>query len=180
MDKKIIKIINETLGTDFKFFRIVEFEDYLYVFYEHINHDNPYNDERLGIVSGAGPLKINKITLDYEVTSLVEFYFEHGDNELLFPEKEKITFEESMQNILMRGRINWEDFYIILENFNLGSDEYDVYSINSIDDVYVNTKSEKAYNILIEFLERLKANYTIDSSEKNKLFVNLILTNKGG
>jgi hypothetical protein len=175
MDKKIDKIVNEVLGADFKLSRIVEFEDYLYVFYEHIDHDNPYNDERFGIMSGAGPLKINKITLEHEITSLVEFYFEHGDNELFFPKKEKITFESSIKNILMRGRINWEDFYIVLENFNLESDEYDIWSVNSTDDVYIKVKSEKAYNILIEFLEKLKANYVIDLSEKNKLFVNLNL-----
>ena len=175
MEKKINKIIQEVLGNDFKASKIVDFEGFLYVFYDNINYSNPYNDERLNVVSGAGPLKINKKTFDYEITSLVEFYFEHGDNDFFFPKKEKISFEDSMENILMRGRINWEDFYLVLENFNLESDEYDLYSLNSMDDLYIKVKSEESYKLLINFLEKLNAKYTIDTSEKNKFFIHLNL-----
>ena len=175
MKDKVEEIVKRELGNNFKVSRIVDIKNFLFVFYEVSDFSNPYNDERLSIASGAGPLRINKETLDYEITSLIEFLFEYGDNKLFFPKKSNVTFKKSIENILKRGRMNWEDFYLILGHFGLDFNEYDIYSINSIDNVYIKVRSDYAFNILIDFLKKLNADYEIDSNEKNKLFVSLVL-----
>lgn len=181
MEDEINRLIKKVFGSSFEVTKAVDFQDYLYVFSQDSNCNNPYNDERLQIIGGYGPLKINKKTFDYEITDLIDFYFEHGDNELFFPneEEEIINFEKVKEDILMRKRINWDDFVEVFKNSNLDLNELDLHSIGSIDEVYIQVKTELAYNVLIDFLKELKAKYSIDTSEKYKLFINLNLLPTG-
>lgn len=153
--------INEILGDDLEIVKKVNFNDFIFIFFQPKGYSNPYKDERLNLVSSSGPLKINIKTKEYEFTHIYEFYSEYGDNEIIFPKEEEIAldWDEVLYNIKMRERFNSEDFFLLLKNYNLPLDSFDIYSINSRDTIEIEIKHDEAVDYLIEFLDKNNGNY---------------------
>lgn len=168
-------LIDKILGDDFEILRRVDFNDLIFIFFQEKGYSNPYNDERLNLISGQGPLKINKKTKEYEFTNVYDFYSEYGDNKLIFPnEKDTVLdWDEVICNLKMRKYFNWEDFDLLLKHNGLPLESFDIYSLNSRHTVEIEIKSDDAINYLIQFLDEVKANYIKKS--KNHFLIDLNL-----
>lgn len=172
-------LINRILGDTFEIIRRIELNDSIFIFFHEKAYNNPFNDERLNLISGQGPLKINKKTKEYEFTNVYDFYSEYGDNELFFPKQNKISddWDKVLLNIKNRKHINVEDFMLLLEHNNLPVDTFDIYSKIPPKIYDIEVKSDNAIKCLVEFLINVKANYEKKSS--NHFVINLNLDKIG-
>ncbi|WP_316634378.1 hypothetical protein [uncultured Flavobacterium sp.] len=159
-------LINKILGNDFEIIRQVESGDSIFIFFHEKGYSNPFNDEMLNLVSGRGPLKINKKTREYEFTNVYDFYSEYGDNELFFPKQSNIpiNWDIVISNIRNRKRINVDDFILLLEHNNLSLDSFDIYSMKPPEIYDIEIKNDRAIIFLVDFLNEVNANYTIKNN----------------
>ncbi|MEA9414467.1 MULTISPECIES: hypothetical protein [unclassified Flavobacterium] len=168
-------LIEKILGEDFEILRRVDFNDLIFIFFQERGYSNPYNDERLNLISGRGPLKINKKTKEYEFTNVYEFYSEYGDNELICPKENKtvVDWDKVLSNIKNRKHINVDDFILLLEHNNLSIDTFDIYSKKPPEIYDIEVKSDDDASFLVEFLKLVNANYLKKSN--NHFVINLNL-----
>lgn len=168
-------LIKTILGDTFEIAKRIDLDDSIFIFFREKGYNNPFNDERLNLISGQGPLKINKKTEEYEFTSAYDFYSKYGDNELFFPKENKISVEwdKVLSNIKNRKYINVDDFILLLEHCNLPIDSFDIYSKLPPKIYDIEVKNDDAIAYLIDFLKNVKANYQEKSS--NHFVINLEL-----
>jgi|SRR6218665_1133889 len=156
--------IESVLGQELEIVRIVDYDGFCYVFYKPKSFSNPYKDERLNIISSHGPLKINKISKDYQFTNAYEFLNEFGDNKLFFPlDPIKPNLDNVIKNITLRKRINWDDFDLLLETNQIPSQMADMYSINKRDIIEMDVENEFVKDCIIYFLNLAGARYNTNN-----------------
>ncbi len=157
------KLITKILGDDFKLINTVEFNGDLFVFYKHRDSpDNPFKDERLNIVSGQGPIRINLKSKNFEFMNIYDFSSQYADNEVFFPKKEedKIDINEIIFNIKNRKHINSDEFHQLLDYYKLPEDSFYMHGYNFPKEIEIEISNIKAKNYLIQFLDEVNASYT--------------------